>query len=170
MKTILYMAITANGYIARKNDETPWSKEEWESFFSKVKEAKNIVLGRKTFEMMKSNGNLAEIGDIFIVVVSDKIKNKSDDTNCLFVNSPGQAVESLKEKGFVEAFVAGGGILNSSFMKQGLVDEIYLDIEPFVFGDGVRLFSENDFEENLELLAMKKLSKNVIQLHYRVIK
>ena len=170
MKTILYMAITANGYIARKNDETPWSKEEWESFFSKVKEAKNIVLGRKTFEMMKSNGNLAEIGDIFIVVVSDKIKNKSDDTNCLFVNSPGQAVESLKEKGFVEAFVAGGGILNSSFMKQGLVDEIYLDIEPFVFGDGVRLFSENDFEANLELLSIKNLSKNVLQLHYRVIK
>ncbi len=170
MKTILYMAITANGYIARKNDETPWSKEEWESFFSKVKEAKNIVLGRKTFEMMKSNGNLAEIGDIFIVVVSDKIKNDSDEANCLFVNSPAQAVEALKEKGFTEAFVAGGGILNSSFMQEGLVDEIYLDIEPFVFGDGVRLFSENDFEENLELLAIKKLSKNVVQLHYSLIK
>lgn len=170
MKTILYMAITANGYIARKNDETPWSKEEWESFFTKVKEAKNIVLGRKTFEMMKSNGNLAEIGNILIVVVSDKIKNDSDEANCLFVNSPVRAVETLKEKGFTEAFVAGGGILNSSFMQEGLVDEIYLDIEPFVFGDGVRLFSENDFEENLELLAIKKLSKNVIQLHYSLIR
>ncbi len=164
------MAITANGYIARKNDETPWSKEEWGSFFSKVKEAKNIVLGRKTFEMMKSNGNLKEIGDPLVIVVSNKMKNNLDNPNYLFVNSPEQAIETLKEKGFNEVFIAGGAALNSSFMQKGLVDEIYLDIEPFVFGDGVKLFSENDFEANLELLSIKNLSKNVLQLHYRVIK
>ncbi len=57
-KVILYMAMTTNGYIARTNNDTPWSNEEWLSFAKKVEEVKNLVMGRKTFEIMKEGGSL----------------------------------------------------------------------------------------------------------------
>ncbi len=165
MKVVLYMAITANGYIAKENNETPWSNEEWESFSEKVKHIKNLVVGRKTFEIMEREGEFQKIGNPFTVVISNKEANNSK-----FINSPEEAIRLLEEKGFSKILVAGGGILNSSFMKKGLVDEIFLDIEPFLFGKGIQLFAENNFESKLELLETKQLSKNVIQLHYRVLK
>ncbi len=165
MKVVLYMAITANGYIAKKNNETPWSDEEWESFSEKVKEIKNLIIGRKTFEIMDKENEFQKIGNPFTVIVSNKEENNSN-----FVNSPEQAIDLLKEKGFSKILVAGGGMLNSSFMQKGLIDEIYLDVEPFLFGKGINLFADNDFETKLELFETKQLSKNTIQLHYRILK
>ncbi len=165
MKVILYMAITANGYIAKENNETPWSNEEWKSFSEKVKEIKNLIIGRKTFEIMDKEKEFQKIGNPFTVIVSNKEENSFN-----FVNSPEQAINLLKQKGFSKILVAGGGMLNSSFMQKGLVDEIYLDVEPFFFGKGIKLFANNDFETKLELLETKQLSKNTIQLHYRILK
>lgn len=84
------------------------------------------------------------------------------------VNSPGQAVDLLR-KNFKQALVAGGGTLNAAFMEQGLIDEIYLDVEPTALGDGIKLFSGETFDVKLELLGVKHLSKNELQLHYQVI-
>ncbi len=165
MKVILYMAITANGYIAKENDETPWYDEEWKSFAKIVRKCKNMIIGRKTFEIMTKEGEFEKIGNPFTVVVSDKQKENSQ-----FVDSPKNAINTMNEKGFGKILIAGGGMLNSSFMKEGLIDEIYLDIEPFLFGKGIKLFAENEFETKLELLETKQLSKNTIQLHYKILK
>ena len=165
MKVVLYMAITANGFIAKQNGETPWSNEEWASFSEKVREIKNLVIGKKTFEIMAAENEFQKIGNPFAVIVSNE---KDNNSNFAFADSPEQALKLLKEKGFEQALVAGGGILNSSFLQKGLIDEIYLDVEPFIFGSGVKLFAENDYEAKLELLSTKQLSKNTIQLHYKV--
>jgi len=164
MNVILYMAMSANGYIARKNNQTPWSEEEWKSFSEKVKSVKNLVVGRKTFEIMKKNQEFQKIGNPFTVIVSSK-ENK----NYNFANSPEKSIEVLKQKGFSEVLVAGGSMLNSSFVQKGLINEIFLDIEPFLFGKGVKLFDDNEFEVKLELLGTKNISKNTIQLHYKVL-
>jgi len=55
-------------------------------------------------------------------------------------------------------------------MAEKLIDEIYIDVEPRVFGRGIPLFNGNDFDANLKLLETKKLSDNEIQLHYQVLK
>lgn len=159
------MAITANGFIAKRNGETPWSNEEWFSFSEKVKEIKNLVIGRKTFEIMKVENEFQKIGNPFTVIVSCEEGNGSDYN---VVDSPERALELLKEKGFERALIAGGGLLNSSFLQKGLIDEMYLDIEPFVFGSGITLFAENNHEAKLELLSTKQLSRDTIQLHYKV--
>lgn len=57
-----------------------------------------------------------------------------------------------------------------AFMKEGLINEIYLDVEPLIFGKGIKLFADSDFEYNLELLEVNKLNENTVQLHYKVIK
>lgn len=78
MKVSLYMAISANGMIANKDDETPWSDAEWQSFNNKVKEVGNILIGRKTFELMKEDGSLDKLPCDLIMVLSSQ-KGKSND-------------------------------------------------------------------------------------------
>jgi dihydrofolate reductase len=117
---------------------------------------------------MKEEDEFNKIGNPFTIVVSkeDFIHN----SNFAIAKSPKEALKILKEKNFSKAIVAGGGMLNSSFMKEHLIDEIYLDVEPLVFGKGIKLFSDNDFDAKFELTETKKLSKNTIQLHYKVLK
>ena len=162
------MATTINGYIARENDETPWSDEEWQSFKKKVNEVKNIVIGRRTYDIMKEKKEFEKIGNPFTIVLTRKKREGND--NLVFVNSPQAALDLLKEKRFSEALVAGGSTLNSSFLQENLIDEIYLDIEPFVFCDGIKLFTDNNLEKKLELIETKQISKDTIQLHYKVLK
>jgi riboflavin biosynthesis pyrimidine reductase len=65
--------------------------------------------------------------------------------------------------------VTGGATINSAFMKEGLIDEVILNVEPFLLGDGIPVFSREDFENKLELLGSEKLGDGIIQLHYRVL-
>ena len=168
MQVILYMATTVNRYIAKENNETPWSDEEWQSFSKFVKEIKNIVIGKNTYEIMKKSDEFSKIGNPFTVVVSKE--DFAHNSNFAIAKSLKKALKILKEKKFAKALVAGGGMLNSSFMKEKFVDEIYLDVEPLVFGKGIKLFSDNDFDAKLELIETKSLSKNSIQLHYKILK
>ena len=168
MQVILYMATTVNGYIAKENNETPWSDEEWQHFSKFVKEIKNIIIGRNTYEIMKERDEFSKIGNPFTVVVSKE--DFAHNSNFAIAKSLKKALKILKEKKFAKALVAGGGMLNSSFMKEKFVDEIYLDVEPLVFGKGIKLFSDNDFDAKLELIETKSLSKNSIQLHYKILK
>lgn len=168
MKVILYMAITANGLIAKSNDDTSWiSQEEWNSYSSAVRKAGCLIVGRRTYHILTKQPEFAEFKDVKLVAVSkDDFKTLSP--NHLIAHSPKEALELLKD--FEEVIVAGGGMLNASFMAENLIDEIYLDIEPIAFGEGIPLFKGQDFEQNLKLIGQKKISENEIQIHYDVIK
>jgi len=76
------MAMSVNGYIAKENGETHWSDEEWRSFSEKVKEFACIIIGRKTYEIMRGervskNKQSAHCGNF-------KTKNKRSVTKFCF--------------------------------------------------------------------------------------
>ena len=78
MKTTLYMAQTLNGYIAKKNGDTPWSEEVWKSYYQIAKKFKAIILGRKTYEVMKEVNEFEKIGNPFTIVLSKSNKSSND--------------------------------------------------------------------------------------------
>lgn len=108
MKVILYMAITANGYIARVDDSTPWSDEEWEAYAAEVKKIGNIIIGYRTYEVMKDM-EFERIGNPLVIVVSSK--EQPDNTNVVFVKTPEDALKIVSEKGFTETTINGGSTL-----------------------------------------------------------
>lgn len=168
MKVILYLAQTINGYIARENDNTPWSKEVFRSYYSIVREAGNIIVGRKTHSIMKRVGEFKRCGNPFTVIVSRSLK-KAAEKNTIVAKSPAEALRILKGKRFKRIIVGGGSRLATSFMRAGLIDDIYLDVEPRAFGRGVPLFQDSDLDIKLSLVKTVRLSKNTVRLHYRVL-
>lgn len=159
------MAITANGYIARIDDATPWSDEEWEFYAEEVKKIGNIIIGYRTYEIMR-DGEFKKIGNPLVIVITSK--QQPSDTHAIFVKTPEEALAIASQKGFTSTTINGGSMLLSSFAEQGLIDEVILDVEPFLFGKGIPLFKENDFELELELKETIKIGKNGIQLRYSV--
>lgn len=48
-----------------------------------------------------------------------------------------QALQKLEQAGLKTALVAGGGKMDAVALESGKIDEIYLDIEPFIFGKDI---------------------------------
>lgn len=162
------MAMTANGFIAKKNDDTNWiSKEEWDIYSLAVRTAGCLIIGHRTYNILTKQPEFSEFKDVKLAVVSEK-KFKTLSSNHFIVHSPKEAIEIFNK--YKEVVVAGGGMLNASFLSENLVDEIYLDIEPIIFGAGIPIFRGKDFEHKLKLIGQKKISDNEIQLHYEVVK
>ncbi len=171
MKVILYMATTANGMIARENDDSDFIYgEEWKAYLDVVKKAGNCILGRRTYGVISKDSYFPLPGALNVVMTSKKVANKWP-KKVIFTNkSPKQVIALLKNKGFKSAFIAGGARLNASFMKQRLVDEVYLDIMPHFLGRGIKLFYDTTFEAKLKLVGTRKFTGGFVQLHYKVVK
>jgi len=168
MKVILYMAISLNGMIAKSDDDTSWiSKEEWDSYSLAVRNAGCLIVGYRTYGILTKQPELSEFKDVKLVVVAQE-NFQTLAPNHLIARSPKEAIELLKD--FKEVVVAGGGALNASFAEENLIDEIFIDIEPIILGQGIPLFRDKNFERNLKLVGQKKISENEIQLHYEVLK
>lgn len=171
MKTILYMATTINGLIAKHDDTAEFLTEaEAASYVAAVKGAGAAVVGRRTYEVLSEQPEFEEFTNagVRMVVLSQKDDIKLKSETHAIAHSPKEALEVLKDCN--EVVVAGGGKVNAAFMEAGLIDEIYLDIEPAVLGKGIPFFDGEDFEASLQLLDQKMLSPHEIQLHYRVVK
>lgn len=168
MKVILGpVAISVDGFIAKKDDDTSWiSKEEWDGFGAMVRKAGNLIVGHRTYDILTKQADFQQIKDIELVAVARQ-KFSLVDPRHKIAHSPNEAIELLKE--FNEVIVCGGSTLNASFLAENLVDEIYLDIEPILIGQGIPLFQGKDFTRNLKLLGQKMISENEIQLHYQVL-
>ena len=69
MKVVLYMAISANGMIAKKDDDTSWiSEEEWDSYSSAVCSAGNLVVGRRTYDILTKQPEFSELENVKVIV------------------------------------------------------------------------------------------------------
>jgi|SRR3989344_487973 len=169
MKTILYMGITPNGYIAKEDGNSEWtSEEDLQGFFDNSKKAGNVIMGKNTYRETLKQGYFPFPEALNIVVSHEHIENRWGDRVVITSATPKEILEMLSKKGFTTAFLAGGGTLNASFMREGLVNELYLDVEPLLFGRGIQVIAPSEFEYELELLEVKNLNKNTVQLHYLV--
>lgn len=168
MKVTLLMATTINGYIAGTDDDTNWIKDE-ESFYEMVENFGIVVLGKKTYEELMKSEAFPHLGAINIVMTNDqKLLKKSEEKVIFTDKSPQKVIELATEKGFDTLLLTGGGHLNGSFMKDGLIDEIILDIHPYLKADGIRLFEGKFNDQHLEFVSSKELNDQILRVEYHV--
>ena len=160
MKITLYMAVSADGFIAGPNDETPWSDEEWEAFQTFIRSCDVVLLGRRTYEIMRDQSEFVA-GPEYIIAT----RNASFDTGRFRKLS----IKSKADLPQAERLgVIGGGELNGTLAALGAFDAIILDVEPVILGTGKRLFGNHTVHLNLELIASRKLGSGTVQNHYLI--
>ncbi|MDQ5951643.1 MAG: RibD C-terminal domain protein, partial [Patescibacteria group bacterium] len=52
------------------------------------------------------------------------------------------------------------------FMEIGLINTLYITIEPIIFGKGVPLFSDALSQQKLTLQNLEKIGENTVLLEY----
>jgi len=166
------MATSLNGIIARKNNEEDFiSHDSWLAWLEAIRKSGCLVWGRKTYEIVKTwpKEYFEDIKGVYTITISSD-KDYKLESGFNLANSPEDAIEKLRKKGFTEMIVTGGSRINASFAKLGLIDEVVLNIEPDIIGEGIPIFNPEVFDLKLELIQMEKSKGNTIQLHYKVIK
>ena len=159
--------MTVNGMIATKNDDTPWSQTIWDNYYHIAKKFKALVIGRRSFEIMQATDEFKKIGNPLTIVLSTKATAVPE--GFLRASSPRQALSLLKERGFKKALLGGGAATNAAFMEEDLVDEVYIDIEPAIFGKGIPLFASANFMTKLRRTAVQQREGGVMHIRYKVV-
>ncbi len=162
MKVYIIAAISTDGFIAKSKDQLiDWTSKEDKKFFRDMtKKSGVIIIGGNTFRTFKA----LLPGRRHIVYTRGKIDNPEVETT---VEEPKKLINRLDEEGFSEVAICGGSSIYSMFLEAGAVTDIYLTIEPLIFGRGVKLL-ETQTESELKLQSVKKLNASTILLHYKV--
>lgn len=167
MKVILYMAISTDGFIAKKDGDSDWVSEVDSAIFEqKIKEAGCVVVGRRTFDQYQ--GDIYPMADVTNIVLTTDAAKKSEQENIIFARSPKEALNIAEKKGHNVVLLAGGGITNGLFLNENLVDEVFLSVHPLILGEGVKLFENCEVDINLELVGVQQLEEGLVQLHFKI--
>ncbi|MBU0649214.1 dihydrofolate reductase family protein [Patescibacteria group bacterium] len=169
MKVILLMAITLDGKIAKHtNHAATWtSKADKKIFVEETKRAGAIIMGQTTYDTIGRPlpGRL----NIVMNLEPDTSRNIAQELE-FTKTQPKELLAELEKRGFKSVIIGGGATINGLFLKLNLIDEIWLTVEPKIFGQGLSLFNGADVDLNLEFIESKQLDENVIHVRYKVIK
>ena len=170
MRITLFMTMSLNGMTSRPDYREDFlSPANWHSFLDCTRETGALIWGRKTHEkvLTRNRKYLDEMGGIARIVVSSREAFPAD-AGFEHAVSPTDAVARLERRGVSRATLAGGSILNTSFVKEGLIDDLVVNVEAVAIGRGIPLFAPDDFDLRLELRQVKQIDARIVQLQYEV--
>lgn len=75
-------------------------------------------------------------------------------------------MEELRKNKGKDIWLAGGGELTREFLKEDLVDELYLGIVPVLVGEGIPLFAPGFPQREFTLMESKTYSGGLVALKY----
>ena len=75
---------------------------------------------------------------------------------------------TLKGQDGKDIIAYGGATFVSALIKQGLIDEFHLFIDPTAIGNGMTIFKEIDSKQNLTLIKATSFDCEIVVLHYHL--
>lgn len=159
--------MSADGYITKHKDGlVDWSTPEDKKFFRDfTKEIGVMITGKKTLDTFP--GLLPN--RLHVVMTRTPDVSKNEEGKIEYTNQSPQAIlENLEQRGYERVALIGGAQVNAMFLEHDLIDELYITVEPKIFGAGKRLFADIHKDVNLELVENKLLNENTLLLHYKV--
>lgn len=161
MKVFVIAALSADGFIARSSNEFPdWTSKEDKLEFVKLTKNSVLIFGGNTFRSIgKPLPNRKNI-----VYTRRNISIKGVETT---QENPKRLINRLEKANTESVAICGGGSIYSMFLRSGLVTDLYLTYAPILFGTGIK-FLDNTVNINLNLIDLKKLNENTLQMHYKI--
>ncbi len=186
-KLKLQVQITVDGFITGQNGEMNWMTFPWtEDIIEYVREitkpVDTIILGRKLAEgfiphwenVFKDPQNPEYEGGIKFTstpkIVFTKTMAKSIWNNTKIEN--GDLVEkitNLKNKEGEDIIAYGGGTFVSALIKNKLIDELHLFVNPTAIGNGMPIFKELTEMQKFSVKNVKHFECGIIALIYKPI-
>ena len=164
-KIVAIAAITIDGKIARNQGHfTDWTSPEDKTFLRGfLNTCDAIVVGNNTYKTAEAPLSKRNC----IVFTHDVESTRQARENLLLCNPANASIETVLEPYRIVALL-GGTQTYSYFLHRNLIDELYLTIEPVVFGDGLPLFKCENDTLAFQFVSVEKLNEQgALLLHYR---
>ena len=171
-KVILGFGISLDGYIARRNGAMDFLviHQEGEAlmadFFAQID---TTIMGRKTaagWVKMRESGEIPESPGMANYVISRRWKPGKHKGFEVVSGSLTAFVRKLKRRPGKNIYLGGGGELCRSFLREDLVDELYIGVGPVLLGDGIPGFPGKFPQRDFRLTECKSYSNGSVGLRY----
>ena len=179
MRKVVYsLTNSLDNFIARTDGGADWIlmdddlMNEFPRFFEMFD---TVLMGRKSYDVAyaqshhqdPSQGESGFMG-MKTYVFSRTMKASPGGEVELVSGDAGEFVRNLKKQSGKDIWLMGGGNLAASLLKENLIDEINLAIQPVLLGSGVPLFPDGEGQINLELVESKTYKNGTVSVTYRV--
>ena len=178
-KIIVYIATSADGYIARPNGDVEWLNRRarldygMRAFYKTID---TILYGRKTYDWALNYQKKTKMkGRIFDQKVANFIFSRKPPKRAApgveFVSEPVKRfARRLRATPGKYIWMMGGGGLIASFLDAGEIDEFVIHVVPVLIGKGIPLIAPRHRDIPLRLRSSRKYPDGVVRLHYEVAK
>jgi dihydrofolate reductase len=183
-KLKLQVQMSVDGYVAGPNGELDWMTFEVDDKLSDhinalTDASDTILLGRKMTDgfinywtSVLNNPESPEYSfaqkmvNIPKIVFSKTIKESNWANTTVANGDLVEEIEKLKKKDGQDIVVYGGASFVSSLIKNNLIDEYHLSVNPVAIGKGMRIFGDLEEKLNLRLVKSEAFSCGKIVLCY----
>jgi dihydrofolate reductase len=168
-KLVYGVAASLDGFIAGPNGEHDWilpgSGIDFRAIYSRFDTG---LMGRRTYEVARTRGDLLKSMEMPVVVVSRTLDPAQHPEVTIVKSAVAEAVRALKSQPGKDIWLFGGGVLFRSLLDEGLVDAIDVCVFPVLLGAGTPVLPEGR-RAALKLESCEPLSSGVLMLSYSVL-
>jgi dihydrofolate reductase len=179
-KIVVYIAASADGYIARPDGDVEWLNRRprnvdygMKKFYPTID---TILWGRKTYDWLidyyKKRGKTTGLFDTKVDnYVFSRKPPKRPAAGAQFVSEPIKAfARRLRATPGKHIWMMGGAGLIASFLDAGEIDEFDIHMMPVFIGKGIPLVAPRHRDIELRTRASKKYPDGVIRIRYEVLR
>ena len=174
MKIVLVFVSILDGKVTKWGDPVVkrWSSQEDKDYFRKtMSDSKLIVMGSNTFNAEPMKPSEKHITIVMTGHPSDYLEKQVPGQIEFTDESPAQIAERFRDVGYEIMHVVGGPKVATSFLKAQLVDELWLTIEPKIFGKGDILVSHELLDIELKMIRCENVNEQgTLIMKYEVVK
>lgn len=163
-KVVLYIAMSLDGYIARKDGSVDWLHDVegdggdngYGKFYAGIGA---VVMGKKTYDDVLPLVEEFPYTDKPCYVLSRS--RQPEAPHVIFVNEPIEDFMTGLKKEPMEGdiWLVGGGQLVQQFLAHQLIDELQLAMIPKLLGDGIPLFPEGTVPALFRLSQIEQIGQ-----------
>lgn len=173
-KIIVYIATSADGFIARLDDSVDWLNTRNSgdygigAFFKTID---TILWGHKTYGvgLEMNEGGLGVYGSSIKNYVFSHRPPKKHAPDVEFVKEPiNEFAKRLRASPGKDIWMMGGGGIIASFLDAGEIDEFIIHVVPTFIGEGIPLIAPKHRLVPLKLLSVRDYPDGVLRVHYAV--
>ena len=150
-KVVLYIAMSADGYIATKNNSLEFlsmveQEDEDYGYSDFVASVDAVIIGRKTYDTVIAMGYEYPHTDKEVYILTRTAKPPIGNFT-YYTGDLSRLVDDIKSKPGKNIYCDGGADIANELMKSNLVDEFIISVIPILLGDGIKLFKDGSLSQ-----------------------
>jgi dihydrofolate reductase len=161
--------MSLDGFIATPSGGYDWIPRDPDIDFKQIyARYDTLLIGRRTFEVMKGAGGGKSTPGMQVYVFSRTLRQK-DHPDVTISSDPQAVIADLHAKPGKDIWLFGGGVLFGSVLQAGLVDAVEVAVVPVLLGAGIPLQPPAAKQVKLKLLGQRIYSKTgIVSLEYAI--